>query len=508
MATVISPGPLPQDALRYPQKWNSDWEALLRRELAFPNGPRYLFHLKMSEITSTGLQGSLDGYPGLVSATCAIQRNITQEALDYFTESDLETRWMAARADVRGKHILDSMVALCSKARNLNEARSYCPELSLKRLRSNGKAFLDLLRSVMLEDASFIPTEPKFVSHPGWDAWAAEQEKLNDSELKKISFAEILILRTKLISHVVQFTLRSFFGLSPPAFFVQKEQKSDQKLKTPRVPPAVAALLGRAETANLKAQLKDDTAAVKARYRCTKTEAADGSVKFSRCKTCFEKMQRQVLYCSVFVSVLLILLLSDIFLEHAKGRIGSFATRLYAAKPSISRLSQPTENPVSASTAETRIGPPTDGYNRPLALIARVTTLNRNPMADYQLYDANDELMDIDFGAGTYPQLAFRACRERAMTTGDPHCVALMSHYLCGLLMAKGGPSQFRGITSDMIVAQFAREFGLADLRERVLIVQQIEDQDPLHRPPLLTLDWWATLSNDATLEEIPVTPD
>ncbi|KAJ6456506.1 hypothetical protein C8R45DRAFT_1034713 [Mycena sanguinolenta] len=480
-------GPPPQDALRYPQRWNSDWEALLRRELAFPSGPHYLFQLKMRDISSTGLRASLDQYPSLVSATCAIQRNITQEALDYFTESDLETRWMATRPDVRGKHILGSMVALCSKASNLNEARSYCPELSLKRLRSNGKALLDLLKSVMLEDASFIPTAPKFVSHPGWDAWAAQQENLNDSELKKISFAEILILRTKLISHVVQFTLRSFLGLPTPVFFVQKEHKSVQKSGTTTLHPALAARLSTAEAANLKALLKDDNAAMKARHSqrlaccsylgCTKTEPPDGSVQFSRCKTCFEKMQQQVLYCSRTCQT------ADWKLRHkiVCGKRLDFET-----------VSRPVENPVSAVTADTRIGPPINGYTRPLALIARVTKLNMNPTVAYQLYDANNELVDIDFGAGTYPQLAFCACRERAMTTGDPHCVALMAHYLCGLLTAKGGPSKFRGITSDMIIAHFARDFDLrvTDLRERVLIVKQTEDEDPLHRPPLLTLEW------------------
>jgi hypothetical protein len=63
---------------------------------------------------------------------------------------------------------------------------------------------------VLLEDASFIPSKPIFVPHVGWDAWAAAQSKLNDSEEEKIALAEIMILRTKLIcechpSHVLEF---------------------------------------------------------------------------------------------------------------------------------------------------------------------------------------------------------------------------------------------------------------------------------------------------------------
>ncbi|KAJ6483923.1 hypothetical protein C8R45DRAFT_293805 [Mycena sanguinolenta] len=350
MAMALVDFPTPQDALRYPEKWNSDWEALLRRELAFPIGPHLLFQRKMMEIAMIpmGLQGSLVSYPSWVANTCAIQRNITEEALRYFSESSLETRWMDAGPDARGKHILDAMVSLCSKARNLNEARSYCPELSLTALQADGKVFLDLLRSVMLEDASFIPTEPKFVSHPGWDAWSAEQDKINDSELNKMSCAEILILRTKLISHVVQFTLRSFFGLSPPTFIVGREHKPDQKSNAPRLPPVLTELFGGPQA--VMARLKDDKVATKARHSqrlgqccylgCTKTEPPDGSVKFSRCKSCFEKMRQQVLYCSRSVFHDPAFRFLNHLLEHARRQTGSSVTRLYAVRPWISGQSR------------------------------------------------------------------------------------------------------------------------------------------------------------------------
>ncbi|KAJ7239164.1 hypothetical protein B0H12DRAFT_1136304 [Mycena haematopus] len=507
MATGCLPiYPSPQDALRDPEKWNSNWDALLRRELVFPSGPHRLFQFVMmvNTVHANGLQGALAEYPVLVSSTCAIQREITEEALVYFSRADLETTWMDAGADARGKHLLDAMATVCSKARNLNHARCYCPELSLERLRADGKVFLDLLKSVMLEDASFIPTEPKFVSHPGWDAWAVEQKKLNDSELKKISFAEILILRTKLISHVVHFTLRSFFGLPPPEFFVQKVYKSGQKPKIPALPSPLVELLGGKDAA--KALFKDDKAAMKARHSqrlnncsylsCTKTEMPDGSVKFSRCKQCFEKMQRQVLYCSAACQK------ADWKLRHKAvcGKALDFET-----------VSRPVENPICAQTAPTRIGLPINGYKRSLALTAQVTALNMNPSVDYQLYDANNQAVNIDFGAGQYPQVVFRSRRELAMTTGNPACVALMSHYLCALLIAKGGPSKLGGITPNMIVAQLAREFGLTDLRERVLAAQRLQQRDPLRRPPLLVHappDLWAVLNKDVNLSEVVVTLD
>ncbi|KAJ6456437.1 hypothetical protein C8R45DRAFT_578333 [Mycena sanguinolenta] len=495
--------PMPQDALRDSEKWNSDWETLLDRDFAFPNGPRRLFQLKMTEITvfPNGLQISLAQYPELVDGTCGVQRDITAEALFYFSLANLETRWMDAGADVRGKHVLDAMAALCSQARNLNEARSYCPELSLKRIGADGKVFLDMLKSIMLEDASFIPSKPRFVPHPGWDAWAAEQEKLNDSELKKISLAEILILRTKLISHVVHFTLRSFHGLPSPEFLVQKETKS-QKTKTPTLPPELAALFGGSKAA--KALFKDDKVATKARRSqrlahcsyCNKAEAPDGSVKFSRCKPCFEKMERQVLYCSATCQK------ADWKLRH-KGVCGKALD--------FESVSQPMGNPASASTADTRIGPAANGYKRSLALIAQVSALNSNPTVDYFLYDANNQPLNIDLGASQYQQKAFCARRELAMTTGHSSAVSLMAHYLCVWSTAMGGPSKFNGITPNIIVAQFAREFAIDDLRKRVLIAQQIQDRDPLRRPPLLAdapPDLWAVLNKDMNLDKVVVTLD
>ncbi|KAF8166350.1 hypothetical protein K438DRAFT_2025190 [Mycena galopus ATCC 62051] len=504
MAAVFFP--LPQDALRDPEKWNSDWEALLRRQVAFPGGLHFLFRNQVRQIEASprdGLGGSLASYPVLVSSTCAIQRNITEEALGHFTHDDFETKWMNAGADVRRVHILAALADVCSKARNLNEARGYCPELGLTRLRLDGKVFLNLLKSVMLEDASFIPSQPIFVSHPGWDSWAEAQRKLNDSEVKKIVLEEMLILRTKLICHVVQFTLRSFFREDPPRLFVQKEHKSIEKSPRPPIPSEMAALLGPRAA---KARFKDEIAGMKARHSqrlnscsymgCTKAEPPDGSVKFSRCQPCFDQMQRQVLYCSRTCQK-----------AHWKLRHKTICGKTL----DFETVSRPVEHPVSAPTSEMRIGPPVNGYKRSLALTAQVTALNLHPHVDYQLYKANNEPVYVDFGAGQYPQIFFRAHRQIAMTEGDRACVAAMAHYLCLVFMSNLVKEELREITPNMIVAQLAREFDYENLRDDVLALQQGQNEDPLRRPPLLfdaPPDLWANLNKDVNLSEIVVTLD
>ncbi|KAJ7034047.1 hypothetical protein C8F04DRAFT_601211 [Mycena alexandri] len=498
--------PLPQDAIRDPERWNSAWEVLLRGELAFPAGPPRAFKTKLDQIETMprGVDETLLGYQALVASTCAVQRNITEEALKHFSFDDFEAKWMNAGADVRGKHILNAMADVCSKARNLNEARMYCaPELRLLRFRLDGKVFLNLLKSVMHADASFIPSQPIYVSHPGWDMWAAGQRNLNSSEAMKAAHAEILILRTKLICHVVQFTMRSFFGEDPPVLFVQKEHRSSKKAKNPMRSQQLADLVETFGPDGAKIRAADEKAGIKARISqrvahcsylgCSNTEE-DDSVKFSRCKTCFEKLQRQVMYCSRACQT------ADWKLRH----------KAVCGKPiDFDTASQVFEHPISAQGSQSRIGPPVDGYKRSLALALQVTELNQHPTVDYHLYDGDGKLLRFDFGAGSYPQMVFRVRREMAMTTGHRGCIGLMAHFLCSMFLSMK-PEKRRGITSNMIVAQFAREFAI-DVRGLVLAAQQLQDADPLHRPPLLSEaspELWGTIVQAVGLSDIVVTLD
>jgi hypothetical protein len=125
------------------------------------------------------------------------------------------------------------------------------------------------------------------------------------------------------------------------------------------------------------------------------------------------------------------------------------------------------KHPTSAATSNTRIGLPINGYKRSIALTAQVTALNRNPTVDYQLYDVAGDPVNVDFGAGTYPQFVFRAQRELAMTTGHRVCVALMAHYLFAMFMSNRADNA--RITPNMIVTQLAREFVLEISAKRCL---------------------------------------
>ncbi|KAJ7443004.1 hypothetical protein FB451DRAFT_1376829 [Mycena latifolia] len=495
--------PTPPDALQDAEKWNSDWEALLRKDFA----PRICFDARVLEIVTTphGADDSMSGYQSLLFNTCAVQRNITEEALRHFTRDNLEARWTEAGADVRRRHILGAMAAVCSKSQNLNKARAYCaPEIRLSRLRLNGKVFLDLLKSLMHEDASFIPSKPIYVSHPAWDTFAAEQETLNDTEAKKIALAEILLLRTKLICHVVQFTLRSFLGLPPPELSVMKEHKSLEHAKNPLQPFHMAALVEALGPDAAKARANADRDGTKARIEqrrghcsylgCNNSEPPDGSQKFARCKKCFDTMERQVLYCSRTCQT------ADWKLEHKKvcGKALDFNT-----------ISQPVDHPASLSDPDKRIPLPINGYKRSLALTSQVTELNQSPTVDYRLHSRMG-VRAIDFGAGSYLQVVFRAYRKMAMTTGDRQCVASIAHILCAVFM-RTDPADVAPITPTMIVEQLAGEFVFDGLREAVLEMQELQNQDPLKLPPLLAdapPDLWTSIIEVIPFPDIVVTFD
>lgn len=71
--------PLPEDVLHDPEKWNSDWDALLRRELAIPIGPALCLNQKLREFeripTRNGVDDALDCYQSVMGNTRAIQHH-------------------------------------------------------------------------------------------------------------------------------------------------------------------------------------------------------------------------------------------------------------------------------------------------------------------------------------------------------------------------------------------------------------------------------------------------
>ncbi|KAK7001532.1 MYND-type domain-containing protein [Favolaschia claudopus] len=461
--------PLPQDALNDPVKWNADWELFINSKFARPNGPAFCFNIALEALrdSQNGLRDKLEDYQTLFRSTCAIQCGLTCEALDHFADDNFENKWMLAGPDERGRHILDAMTAVCSKARNLHDARSYCPEMRLMPLSGDGKAFLAILKCVMLEDASFIPTEPNSIPNAAWDAFAGIQKLLSEGDEERIVLATTLLLRTKLISLIVHFTMRSFFGEEVPSINVQK---LDQK---PQRSPPQAELI----EAVAKARMKEEKAGAMDMYReqldscsyagCAKT-ASKPSVRFSRCTRC-AKIERSVPYCSR---------------ECQRADWNGPHKAICGRALDFDSVSEVAEHPTHGPSSRPHIGLPVNEFKRSIPLVHQVTQLNLNPTVDYYLWNVDNELKTIDFGPDSYPHFKFREIREGAMTTGDPLQVAVIAHSLC-IFFSSDRIQDKMGVTPETIVAQMVREYGIEtdDMKKQVREMQMAQDYDPLHRP-------------------------
>ncbi|KAJ6573485.1 hypothetical protein DFH09DRAFT_1151945 [Mycena vulgaris] len=306
-AGLLAP-PMMQDALRQPEKWNSDWEKItLTVERVSPSDLVHSAAMQLA-MAPDSLDSSLLEYQGLLGALCSVQVWLTQEALLYFARNDLEAKWMGASAELRGKHILIGLSNACSIAKNLHDARVYCGrELRLSRLRGEGRVLLDLLKAVMTEDILKVPEKPKYVPHPGWDAISDAQSRSAPSDVEKLTLGNILVLRNKLICHIIHFTIRSFLGLELPKITVKKHRKKNIAETFPSQAVSkdiMEKLLGhdgaRAAAKDNKDAWKDRKS--KRKECCSYTgcgKANDGDANFPRCKKCWDGMQREVVYCSV-----------------------------------------------------------------------------------------------------------------------------------------------------------------------------------------------------------------
>ncbi|KAJ7480750.1 hypothetical protein FB451DRAFT_1556292 [Mycena latifolia] len=502
MKMILLPSAL--QAQRTPESWNSDWEKLYRREFAFPHGPAACFMSYIAEVNATvGLaEVTFDLYDSHRRNLCVLQASITEDCLYFFSDNDFEAKWMDASPAIRGKHILIGLAKACSIASNLNRARSYCAhELRVPYLQGTGSVFLDLLKSVLLPDASFIPSTPIYVSHPEWDEFEARRNQSDPTEVEKIVLATILVLRTKLICHFLQFTMRSFLGEEIPDIPVLKATKRTERSAFAPMTRAVLEQALGADGAKVRRQeekegIKQRRAQTQRRCAypgCTNVESADGSVKFSQCKRCMENVGREVTYCSQTCQR------ADWKPRHKAicGKIPDFET-----------VTKVVPHPTELVNAAERIGPPVNGYKRPLLLISQVTSLNEQPDFDYILFNPQKASVPLKMGGPIQP--IFRARREHAFTTGAIDSVAALAHFLCWCVAGQK-LDLMHGLSSAGVVAQLAREFGLQfeHLRELVRQVQHVQDSHPHRIPPLLmsiSESDWAKLFSEIDPADISVT--
>ncbi|KAJ7641854.1 hypothetical protein FB45DRAFT_1125919 [Roridomyces roridus] len=468
-----------------PKKWDEEWEKTLATASSHPSfspsavrrgAPPSLEALQVYQ-WSTGFDGKHAGAKDdgilqqkeLRRGLGLVQADIVVNALSEWDR--FEAGWTTATPAARGDCVLAALSATCSSALNLNGARFMCAkELKVESHRNDAALLLKLVKEIT-DSASH--EEPVYISHPVWDAIAANQRTSRTvSENEKLALAILLVTRNKLIAHVLEYVVRSVLGLPKPEIVVNKHytnKKSDLRNSQPtELTPQLTAELGKA---GAKQYLRAEREALKGLYSqwkqncqtCKKPNETEA--RYSRCKRCWDTMQREVLYCSPACQKI-----------DWKGGHKAICGQALKFKPD-------SESKPPAPDTPSLIGLAVTGYQRSPALLTQIKHINASPGYDYFIW-ANSVPIYFIF---PHPPVraAWRAAREKAFTTGDHDTVAAMFQFLIVSAQQSAAPSL--GATDDVILRQMMAEYKFWDLERTVDETKAKTFNDSMQRPPLLS---------------------
>ncbi|KAJ7684263.1 hypothetical protein DFH06DRAFT_1155145 [Mycena polygramma] len=419
-------------------------------------------------------------YPSLSQNTLQLQIGIIQ---DVCTFRDFDAKWLAADPSVREEHVLLALSRICSTANNLHDARKLCAtELNLAYLTKDGQHLIGLLKAMVPQDISKPPSSLSYFPHPDWDALRIFHEKSSPSDLEKLVYQRMLVLRTKLIceslvcmtgfsfrqpGHVINTIFRSFLGLGVHNIVVSRGHTVRQELER-----------------DLGIKNKLPPGAQKGRQGCDSKICPNGFHQwvdipkdkvFLRCKKCWEKQHREVKYCSKDCQRV------DWKSGHKAicGKPLNFDTVAEIATSNQALVS--TSLPKFASV----VGPAKPGFQMSLSLQLHLIQLGVHPNTDYMLLPTtlappeSGRNLQLVFPEPELKRL-FRVVREKALTTGEKEPVAIMAHALCWWVSRKdySGP-----ITTDIVVDQIREEFIFDEIKTAVKHMEERQIRDPHKRP-------------------------
>ncbi|KAF7357992.1 MYND-type domain-containing protein [Mycena venus] len=469
-----------QNALKDPKKWNAHWERVMCEETngGMDFSPRAWYEsevedYKLAKRQHPHLVDAVYGeYPSLFQGTLKLQISILQDVFTFGRIQGFDTKWLAADRSIRKEHVLLALSRTCASANNLHEARRLCPmELNLAYLAEDGTHFIGLLKAIIPQDLSSLPSTLRYFPHPDWDALRDFHEKSNPTDLEKLAYRRLLVLRTKLICHVIHTVFRSFLGLGVNDIqvlqprTVRRELERDLGVKNTPPPGAQMVWLG----CNSKI--------------CPNGLHGWGDIPkgkvLLRCKDCWEKQHREVKYCS----------------RECQKADWKSAHKVVCGKPfdfdiaaELATSSNPTLPVVRANRIKFTpvIGPAKAGFERSISLNNQISELGCFTNSDYILMPTPESVFNPDNHViFPNPELKklFHVVREKALTTGDREAVAIMAHALCWWVSRENysGP-----ITVDVLANQIQIEFSFDEVKTAVLQMQERQIRDPHKRPIFL----------------------
>ncbi|KAJ7608386.1 hypothetical protein FB45DRAFT_1039722 [Roridomyces roridus] len=262
----------------------------------------------------------------------------------------------------------------------------------------------------------------------------------------------------KLIGHVLHYVLRSFLGL--PVELVKGFGKVEAKKRVELEREALKVLYS---------QRKQQCS------NCRKLN--ETGTKYSRCKRCWDDMERETLYCSPAC-------------QKADWKAGHKATCGQPLK--LEDIGPATPERRDTQQTPPR-GPPVPSSRSVSQLMYQALRTNGPLDYDYFIWTAQ---IPIYFSFKYKPvQVAVLAARTKALASGDRAAVANLAHIL--LLAAEREPrARSFGLTEEILVKQFKHEYEFHDLQRELDEMRARMASDSLRRPPLLvdagfTADEW-----------------
>ncbi|KAJ7633246.1 hypothetical protein FB45DRAFT_1027342 [Roridomyces roridus] len=469
-----------------PRAWDEKWAKLLAEyALKMPIGtPIFFFEAwnlqcmtsKFSTHTPEQRHHLIQHIRGIRKILAGTQLDMTRCAAPFFVGQELQRRWMSATPAKRGDLILAALVSTCSVYPALHDARHYCAkEMDVESHRQDGRLFLDLFQEMMVQNPTDNdPESPTYIAHPAWDAMAADQKAWTSTD-KQFALTFILAERNMLIGFVVFFTLCSFLELPTPQLHSSKAtHKPLKRIKDDSVDQATLRKLYGEEAAkgitkatretNKGYCIQEKEMYATAKQVCHSCQQPnDTTTKYPRCKRCWDTVQREVFDCQKV----------DWKAGHKKecGRWLQFEDL---------PLSTPEQH-----SSGSRIGPPLHGFKRSGALICQVSALNTlSSEKEYHIFLENDCVLYVSFPDPSI-RAAFRACRDKALMTGDRRAVAMLAHFLRFIYCNDPQPQGIR-VDQAAIMKQIMDEYEFPEL---VVAVNEMEQQmyrDAARRPYVL----------------------
>ncbi|KAJ7622337.1 hypothetical protein FB45DRAFT_1091210 [Roridomyces roridus] len=396
------------------------------------------------------MDGVSFGYRELRMGLCAMQAALTTEVLLYFTRRRFEERWLSAPPAERGKHVLAGLASVCPLSLTLHQSRAFCVnELNVAAHRNDGRLLIKLLRGMLVANPGRIPENPLYIPDPVWDAIAAHQRTTGASAEEKLALEVVLIMRNDLITHVIVYVLRSFLVYNAP-------------------------LTGPLAEKLLRLQVKhagsfNDIEKKSKQYCIYCRKPNETTVKYSRCRRCWEAIGLEILYCSVACQK------ADWKTGHKVGCGKSLDLESIKKEVPVVRGAPKHPPPI--------VGPPLPGFTRSSALGYQVMQLNLWQEYDY-FFTPQTRPVYLKFTHAPV-QAVVRAARSKALDSGDRPTVARLAHFLWALSSKDTRALSF-GLTGDFILEQFKAEYEFEEIHAAVDEMNNRMIRDPLLRPPLL----------------------